>query len=230
MTGSSVLCHFALARFTRAYWDLASEHRGELHDRWLSGLRRCADAVDIYQVFPAAGDCDLCVWSSVQADRPEIAAEFFESFARASNPLRPYIEFPTVLWGYAKRSQYSSAARSAQALDPFETVRRRYLVIYPFVKTSEWYFKSRDERQGMMNEHIRIGKQYPDISQLLLYSFGLQDQEFVPVYAMDSLERFSELVAELRGSEGRQYTLRDAPLHACVWHPAGEALALFQPD
>ncbi len=30
-----------------------------------------------------------------------------------------------------------------------------------------------------MNEHIRNGKQYREVTQLLLYSFGLQDQEFV---------------------------------------------------
>ncbi len=42
--------------------------------------------------------------------------------------------------------------------------------MYPFVKTDDWYLMSRDARQGMMNEHIRIGKQYREISQLLLYS------------------------------------------------------------
>ena len=49
---------------------------------------------------------------------------------------------------------------------------------------------SREARQGMMNEHIRIGKQYEDINQLLLYSFGLQDQEFVVVYETENLPLF----------------------------------------
>jgi chlorite dismutase len=49
----------------------------------------------------------------------------------------------------------------------------------------------------MMNEYIRIGKQYAEIGQLLLYSFGLQDQEFVVVYEMDNLTLFSQLVHEL---------------------------------
>jgi chlorite dismutase len=46
---------------------------------------------------------------------------------------------------------------------------------------------NQEARQGMMNEHIRIGKQYESIKQLLLYSFGLQDQEFVVVYEADDL-------------------------------------------
>ena len=79
-----------------------------------------------------------------------------------------------------------------------------------------------------MNEHIRIGKQYPEITQLLLYSFGLQDQEFIVVYEMDDLSQFSDLVQELRDSEARRYTLRDTPLYTALYHPAGQTLGLWE--
>ncbi len=87
---------------------------------------------------------------------------------------------------------------------------------------------SRDARQGMMNEHIRVGHQYPEIKQLLLYSFGLQEQEFVVVYETDDLSRFSDLVAELRGVEGRRYTQRDTPTYTAIYHPREETLALWE--
>jgi chlorite dismutase len=87
---------------------------------------------------------------------------------------------------------------------------------------------SRDVRQGMMNQHIRIGKQYPEITQLLLYSFGIQDQEFVVVYETEDLTMFSDLVATLRGTEARRYTERDTPLHTAIYHPAEETLALWR--
>jgi len=86
----------------------------------------------------------------------------------------------------------------------------------------------REARQGIMNEHIRIGKQYEDITQLLLYSFGVQDQEFIVVYETDDLPRFSDLVNELRSTDGRRYTLRDTPLHTALYHPAEETLALWR--
>ena len=54
----------------------------------------------------------------------------------------------------------------------------------------------------MMNEHIKIGKQYESIKQLLLYSFCLQDQEFVVVYETDDLALFSQLVNDSRMTEG----------------------------
>jgi chlorite dismutase len=100
--------------------------------------------------------------------------------------------------------------------------------MYPFVKTVEWYLMSREARQGMMNEHIRIGKQYPEILQLLLYSFGLQDQEFIVVYETDDLEQFSDLVYELRDSEARRFTERDTPLFTGIYHAAEETLSLWE--
>jgi chlorite dismutase len=105
--------------------------------------------------------------------------------------------------------------------------RKPYMVIYPFVKTGDWYLMSADARQGMMNEHIKLGKQYPDITQLLLYSVGLQNQEFVVVYETDDLTHFSDLVYRLRATEVRRYTERDTPLHTAIYHPAEETLAMW---
>ncbi len=78
-----------------------------------------------------------------------------------------------------------------------------------------------------MNEHIRVGHQYPEIKQLLLYSFGVQDQEFIVVYEMATLYRFSELVNELRSSDVRVYTERDTPVYTGVWRSPQEMANLF---
>lgn len=222
------LTHYALVAFTPEYWALDHAARKVIHDEWLRSLRGVARRLDIYQVFPAEHGTDLCVWSAVDAADPQAGARFLEAFARATNPHRRYLQLTGTLWGYTRPSQYSRAQRSSQEIDPFAEKRLTYLVIYPFVKTAEWYNLPGEERQRMMNEHIRIGKQYPEIAQLLLYSFGVQDQEFVVVYEMEDLPQFSTLVADLRASEGRLFTVRDTPLHTCIWHPAEETLALFR--
>jgi chlorite dismutase len=143
------------------------------------------------------------------------------------NPYRAWIEMRSTLWGFTHPSQYSKA-RSRQEVDPFDNQHKAYLVIYPFAKNADWYLTSRDARQGIMNEHIRIGKQYEDIRQLLLYSFGLQDQEFVVVYETDDLSRFSDLVYELRSTEARRSTLLDTPVHTAIYRPAEEILSLWK--
>lgn len=217
--------HYSLFAFKDAYWSLSADERADFHKNWLAALRATAQKVDLFQ--GTEHDVDLIVWSALTVKDNQDAAIFFEKFAKALAPYRHLVEQKDSLWGFTRPSQYSKA-RSKQEIDPFSDEHKPYLIIYPFSKTTEWYLMSRDARQGMMNEHIRIGKGYEDISQLLLYSFGLQNQEFVVVYETDDLTRFSDLVNELRDTEARRYTLRDTPLHTAIYHPAEETLALWK--
>ncbi len=91
-----------------------------------------------------------------------------------------------------------------------------YLFVYPFVKTRAWYQLSMEERQRMMNEHIRIGHKYPTVKLNTTYSFGLDDQEFVVAFETDEPSDFVDLVMELRHAESSMYTLRDTPIFTCV--------------
>ncbi|MGE5073233.1 MAG: chlorite dismutase family protein, partial [Anaerolineae bacterium] len=178
------LNHFSTWSFTRDYWQLDQSAKAQFHRDWLAGLCKAATMVDIYQ--NTDNRADAMVWCALAADELDVASSFFKSFTKANSPYRNLIEPRDALWGFTRPSQYTKV-RSAQEIDPFATSRKRYLVAYPFAKTAEWYLMSRESRQGMMNEHIRIRKQYEDIRQLLLYSFGLQDHEFVVVYETDDL-------------------------------------------
>ncbi len=219
------LNHFALYSFTDAYWRLNEHAKASFHDHWLEGLATAAANFDVYQNTDARAD--LLVWCTVNASEECSASDFFERQTKIMTPLRHLIRPVESLWGFTRPSQYTKA-RSSQEIDPMATTRMHYLVAYPFAKTADWYLMSRDTRQGMMNEHIRIGKQYEEIKQLLLYSFGLQDYEFVVVYETNDLPRFSDLVNELRDTEARRYTLRDTPVYTAVYHPAAQTLALWK--
>jgi chlorite dismutase len=105
--------------------------------------------------------------------------------------------------------------------------RAAYLVVYPFTKTHEWYQLSRETRQGMMSEHIRIGHDYPQVRQLLAHSTGLDDQEFIVAYETDDLTVFQDLVIALRETEARRFTLRDSPTLTAISRPLEDALALL---
>jgi chlorite dismutase len=210
------LGHFATYRYTPRFWELDGGVRRARAAEWLSSLARTAETAHLYLVSGIESGGDVLVWSSARLTHPPDAGDFFTSRAAAENAFRDIFEPAHVLWGMTRPSEYSSRARSAQEIDPFAPGRAPYLVMYPFTKTAEWYLLGRDTRQGMMNEHIRIGKQYREITQLLLYSFGLQDHEFVVVYETDDLPLFSRLVYELRDTEARRYTKSDTPLHTGV--------------
>jgi chlorite dismutase len=100
----------------------------------------------------------------------------------------------------------------------------KYLFIYPFVKTREWYLLTKSARQGMMNEHIEIGHKYPTVKINTSYSFGLDDAEFVVAFESDYPSDFLDLVMELREAEASRYTLRDTPIFTCVRKSLKDAL------
>lgn len=104
----------------------------------------------------------------------------------------------------------------------FTGERSKYLVVYPFTKDTAWYLMGREARQGVMNEHMRIGHNYPQVRQLLANSFGLDDMDFLVAYETDDLVAFSQLVRDLRGTDSRRSTVRDAPIVTAVHHPARE--------
>jgi chlorite dismutase len=122
-----------------------------------------------------------------------------------------WLELRHSLLGRIGDSQYASKPGS-QERSMLDGEPRRYLIVYPFTKRSEWYLLSREARQGIMNEHMRVGRTYTAVRQLLAYSFGLDDQDFVVAYDTDDLVSFGELVRELRGTESRRSTVDDRPI------------------
>ncbi|MDP2957741.1 MAG: chlorite dismutase family protein [Longimicrobiales bacterium] len=211
-----ILGHFASYRFSERFWDLDADQRRARARAWFAGVSASAEVAHLYLTQGIETGADVLVWSTVRVPETTAAGAFFRNRAAAENAHRDILEPGHVLWGLTRPSEYSRAAKSAQEIDPFAPERMPYLIMYPFTKTADWYLLGRETRQGMMNEHIRIGKQYREITQLLLYSFGLQDQEFVVVYETDDMSLFSKLVYDLRDTEARRYTKADTPLHTGV--------------
>jgi chlorite dismutase len=114
-----------------------------------------------------------------------------------------------------------------QEQSAFAGERSRYLVVYPFTKSTDWYLLSKEARQGVMNEHMRVGHQYPTVRQALAYSFGLDSQDFVVAYETDDLVAFGDLVRELRGTESRRSTISDSPILLGIHRPIAEILGLL---
>ena len=90
-----------------------------------------------------------------------------------------------------------------------------YLFVYPFVKTRAWYRLPLEERQRMMNEHMRIGRKHYPVKNNTAYCFGIDDYEFILSFEAESPEKFQDLMMELRESEASSYTELDTPIFTC---------------
>ncbi len=175
-----------------------------------------------YSTLGMKSDADLFIWR--MSDSPEPLQESLSRLLLTG--LGRYLEISHSFVGLIHTSTYVRR-QDTQEQAILTQERQKYLVVYPFSKTIEWYLMSKEARQGMMNEHIRIGHEYPSVRQLLVYSTGLDDQEFVVSYETNELGAFQQLVIALRDTEARRYTLRDTPIFTCVYRPLNETLALL---
>ena len=176
-----------------------------------------------YSLVGIRGDCDFMLW------RISYDLEDFQRMTRLINrtALAPYLTTPYSYLAQAKRSQYvdkhvheGQEGRRARVV-PGEY---RYIFVYPFVKTREWFLLPMERRQEMMDVHIKIGHEYPSVKLNTTYSFGMDDQEWVVAFETDHPSDFVDLVMALRETEGSRYTLRDTPIFTCVKKPLAEAL------
>lgn len=93
---------------------------------------------------------------------------------------------------------------------------KKYVVVYPFIKTREWYLLPRQERQKMMDEHINVSQKYPEIILNTTYSFGIDDQDFMLAFETEDLRNFQDLIMDLRETQVSRYVKVDTPMITCV--------------
>jgi chlorite dismutase len=168
-------------------------------------------------------ETDFMLWRI--ADSLDLLQEMSRQLNRTA--LGAYLTTPYSFVAMTKRSIYVD-----KHVHPGQEGRRaaivpgeyRYLFVYPFVKTRDWFLLPIEQRQEMMDVHIKVGHQFPSVKLNTTYSFGLDDQEFVVAFESDKPGDFVDLVMALRETEGSRFTLRDTPIITCIRKPIHETL------
>jgi chlorite dismutase len=162
------------------------------------------DSLRVYSVTGVRADCDFFLWQITQRylDLGELGA------ALNATPLAGWLETPYAYLATTKASQYTQARRARKVVPRGSP----YLVVYPFVKVRPWYALPEEDRQRAMDEHMRIGAEFPTIHNHTTYSFGIDDQEFMTAFECDEPADFMHLMLRLRESEASRYTERDTPI------------------
>jgi chlorite dismutase len=209
--------HFSFYKLQPSWWQLRPSERRRLGEELVALLARWNERMLIvsYSLVGIRADCDLMLWKAAESidDVHALGLEV------ASSGIGVHLETIYAYLSLTKRSiyvrehQHEGQEASRLRIAP---VGAKYLFVYPFVKTRAWYGLHLEERQRIMNDHIRIGHKYPRVRLNTTYSFGLDDQEFVLAFESDYPTDFLDLVMELRESESSQYTLRDTPIFTCI--------------
>jgi chlorite dismutase len=175
-------------------------------------LAACEDFADghllqAFSLMGTRGDCELMLF----AEAENLGRIHELHVVLAQSGLMQWARIAHSFLGMRKSSEYSDDERVTA-----RGFRGRYVFVYPFVKSREWYALPADERWRIMQDHIAVGREYPGVDNHTAYSFGLDDQEFVVAFDTDDAGTFLDLVQRLRGTEASSYTVRDTPSFTCI--------------
>ncbi|HEV2472439.1 MAG TPA: chlorite dismutase family protein [Chthonomonadales bacterium] len=179
--------------------------------------------VRAYTLTGIRGDCDFLLWSI----SPDVDAIRSYTSRLLRTGIGRWCALPYSYLAMTKASQYKDPRNPDAPEGRRMTIRptgRKYLFVYPFVKTRDWYLMPLEKRQEAMGTHITVGHKFPTVKLNTTYSFGIDDQEFVVAFETDVPADFLDLVMALRETESSKYTLRDTPIFTCIQTSIDDAL------
>lgn len=191
--------------------------------RWLADLGKAESAKEVQQVLGNTGvrfrtystvglraDADLLLWtgSKIITDIQKVSSRLYGTvFGKYIMPTLNYISC-------TRPSAYAAGGSLPSFMGDMPP--KKYAIVYPFTKTREWYLLPSKERQDMMDEHIAVGRRYPDVILNTTYSFGLDDHDFMLAFETDELPHFQDLIMDLRATKVSRYVKSDTPMIVCV--------------
>lgn len=202
-----------------AFRQLPQEVRQKALDEFIQVVERYQQTMwtRSYSTFGLREDADFFFWHIAKEVEPihQFATDIYRT------ALGPYLKQTHVYVAVSKESEYTRDHEHPPRPDMGET---KYLFVYPFVKTRDWYLLPFPERMRIMKEHIDVGHEFPEVSINTAYSFGIDDQDFVVAFDGNSLEEFVRLVMKLRETESSRYTERDNPMFIGLKKPLRDVI------
>jgi chlorite dismutase len=166
-----------------------------------------SDVVSVRGVYSTVGlrpDADLMLW--LVSPTIDAVQDAIVRFRRTA--LGRALEMTWSFIGVVKPAEFT--ADHAPAFVKGEPPKR-YLSVYPFVRTPEWYLLPREERAALLREHGAIGREFPDVLANTTSAFGITDWEWILAFEADELDRIVDCIRRLREAEARRYTKEEVP-------------------
>ena len=159
-----------------------------------------------YDVSALRADADLMVWWHAST-----AEELQDAYSRLRRTelgasLQP-------VWSNLALHRPAEFNRSHIPAFLADETPRRYVCVYPFVRSYEWYLLEETERRSLLAEHGKMAREYPDVRANTVASFALGDYEWMLAFEADELHRIVDLMRHLRGSETRRHVREEVPFY-----------------
>lgn len=101
----------------------------------------------------------------------------------------------------------------------------KYICVYPFVRSYDWYLLPDAERGEMLANHGKLARNYGDVQANTVAAFALGDYEWMLSFEAPQMHRIVDLMRELRAAEARRHVREEIPFYSGIRRPIGELLA-----
>jgi chlorite dismutase len=160
----------------------------------------------IYDVAGLRADADLMVWWHAGSSDQLQSAYHRLRRTRLGRRLEP-------VWSQMALHRPAEFNRSHLPAFLADERAHRYVAVYPFVRSYEWYLLEDTERRRLLAEHGQMARDYPDVRANTVPSFALGDYEWILAFEADDLSRIVDLMRHLRGSETRRHVREEVPFY-----------------
>jgi len=89
----------------------------------------------------------------------------------------------------------------------------RWLCVYPFVRSYEWYLLPEAERREMLREHGMAGRDFRGVQANTVASFALNDWEWILALEAEDLHELVDLMRALRSTQARLHVREEIPFY-----------------
>ncbi|MFQ5920938.1 MAG: chlorite dismutase family protein [Nitrososphaerales archaeon] len=203
----------------------------DLKWRWMNDATKQESAKEFISILDSANNVEYRAYSTLglREDADFLLWFMADNLDKTQDVIAKL--YTTILGKYLIPSyNYLSATRpspySSGAVPSFAKGEKplQYVIVYPFIKSREWYLLPLEERRKMMQEHIMVGKKFPMVKLNTSYSFGIDDQDFMLAFETNDLPAFQDLIMELRETQVSRHVVKDVPMLVCVYKPLDEII------
>lgn len=87
----------------------------------------------------------------------------------------------------------------------------KWICVYPFVRSYEWYYMEPAERAKMLREHGMQAQGFDEVRANTISAFALGDYEWLLSFESPTLDRIVELMHKMRYTEARLHVREEIP-------------------
>jgi chlorite dismutase len=218
---STLYAHFLVLRSTPELRALETATRDQAFHEADVLLKEWSDRVALRGAYSTVGlraDADLVLW--LVAPSIELIQDLTVALRRTDLGRR--LELSHAFTGIVRPAEFTRDHAPAFVRGE---APRRFLCVYPFVRTPEWYLLPPEERAALLREHGRMGREFPDVLANTTSAFGINDWEWILAFEADDLGRIVDCIRRLREAEARKYTKIEIPFVTGIRKDVPEALA-----